>query len=140
MSHPGMNELHSKLQALVGDHVVSVRVDAQVWTIEFDNRSALVIECLWRLETTGNIIRTSEDHLQMFGNSTFVDAASELENQTKGVSVSSVTFIPGTADLRLQFGPAIVLEIISTSAEYESWHVSTSTGKELHAISGQLRG
>lgn len=134
-----MNELHSRLQALVGGRITSVRLDAKVWTITFDNASVLTIECLWRLEASGKIIRTSEDHLQMFGNSTFVDSASELEHQTKGVSVSAATFIAGTADLRLAFGPSIVLEVISTSAEYESWHVSTSSGNELHAISGELR-
>lgn len=131
-----MNEFHSKLQSLVGFQVASVRLDAQEWAISFSNGSTLTVECLWRLADKGALIRTSEDHLQMFGGSTFVDAVEELAHHTRGLSVSSVTFVAGTADLRLEFGPSIVLEIISTSVGYESWHVATSAGNELHAMAG----
>jgi hypothetical protein len=134
-----MTAFHSKLQTLIGYQVASAHLDGQVWAILFTNDSALTVECLWRLTNKGALICTSEDHLQMFGNSTFLDAASELERQTKGINVSSVTFVPGTADLRLEFGPSTVLEIISTSAGYESWHLAIPGSDELHAVAGQLR-
>lgn len=134
-----MSAFHSQLQTLLGFQVASAQLNAKVWAISFTNGSTLTVECLWRLTAKGTLIRTSEDHLQMFGNSTFVDAASELEHKTRGASVTSVTFVPGTADLRLEFGPSVVLEIITTSAGYENWHMATATGSELHAIAGELR-
>ncbi len=133
-----MSAFHSELQALVGFQVTYVKVDGHVWAISFSNGSALTVECLWRLTSKGTLIRTSEDHLQMFGNSTFVDAAWELEHQTREISVSSVTFVPGVADLRLEFGPSTILEIISTSAGYENWHLTTPAGSELHATAAEL--
>ncbi len=132
-----MNSFHSKLQTLVGLQIASVHVDDHVWAISFSNDSTLTVECLWRLTSKATLIRTSEDHLQMFGNSTFVDAAWELEHLTRGISVSSVTFVPGTADLRLELGPSTVLEIISTSAGYESWHLAVPDSGELHAVAGE---
>lgn len=134
-----MSAFHAKLQTLLGLQLASARLDGQVWAISFSDGSALTVECLWRLMNNGALVRTSEDHLQMFGNSTFVDAASELEHQTRGISVSAVTFVPGSADLRLEFGPSTVLEIISTSGGYENWHVAIAGSGELHAVAGDLR-
>lgn len=134
-----MSEFHSKLQTLVGFQVARAQLEDHVWAISFTNGSTLTVACLWRLTNEGTLVLTSEDHLQMFGNSTFLDAATELEHQTSGVGVSSATFVPGTVDLHLAFGLSIRLEIISTSAEYESWHLTTPTGDKLHAIAGELR-
>jgi hypothetical protein len=128
---------------LVGDALkhVSFSEEGRSWVLTFTSGSSLAIECLWRLKSDGVLVGTSEDHGHKFGLPAPFDAGAVLMERTLGLRLSSIHVGSGTADLRLSFSPDIELEVLPTSAGYESWHAVSVAGGVLHALgSGELCG
>ena len=85
------------------------------------------IESLWRLLSEGNVLLTSGDDGQHFGQRKPIEATVELSKKLVGHSIDAFHVDPGTADLALSFG-ARTLQIITDSSGYEAWQVEGPGG------------
>lgn len=105
------------------------------WVLEFDQKTGIVIECLWRLLENGRIRFTSEDHGHQFGLPAPVDAAAQFNFRVSGASVDAVELLSGTLDLTLRFSTRHVLQIVPDSAGYEAWQ-AYSKNRQFIAVGG----
>jgi len=129
------------LEWLVGDSISQIdhSVESEGWSILFKSGCRLNIECLWRLRINGHLISTNLDHGQQFGLSAPFDAMNSLQHHLGSTPISAVLVEPKTADLRVHFGPDIVLEVIQDSAGYEPWQALTPEGRSVIALgNGEL--
>ena len=94
------------------------------WEFVFSDRVRLQVKCLWRLVVSGRLVITSEDHGHQFGLPAPVDCLGELRRQIIGAAVEDVNVRSGTIDITLGFGSGHTLEVISTSAGYETWRIT----------------
>jgi len=85
------------------------------------------IESLWRLLSSGILVRTSRDEGQLFGHIEPVQALSELSSKLHGCTLTSAKVTQGTADLTLHFDE-LTLQVIADSGGYEAWQVVGPTG------------
>ena len=85
------------------------------------------IESLWRLLSSGTLVRTNRDEGQLFGHKEPVQAISDLSRKLHGRTLTAIQVTPGTADFTLHFGVQ-VLQIISDSSGYEAWQVEGPAG------------
>ena len=86
------------------------------------------VECLWRIVTRGRVALTSEDHGHQFGLPAPVDAVARCTELFSTRHVSAVTLREDTADLAIEFTDDLRLEVIPTSAGYESWRLHDPSG------------
>jgi len=112
------------LSLLVGHRLDDVVKHDYSWEFVFSDRICLQVGCLWRLVVSSRLVITSEDHGHQFGLPAPVDCLGELRQQIIGAVVEDVQVRGGTVDITLGFGSGRVLEVISTSAGYESWQVN----------------
>ena len=85
--------------------------------------TTLAVECLWRVSVTGRLVVTSFDHNQMFGLPAPVDAFAKAHAELVGRSIASVRLDVQRGDLTLVLENDRLLEIITESSGYESWHL-----------------
>src|SRR5437660_8565592 len=131
------------LMWLVVDRVATARFDSEseTWSIGFASGSTLRIDCMWRLLEDGVIACTSFDHKHQFGLPKPFDGEAALLEMSQYL-VSGVHLREGTSDLSVSFEEDFVLEVVPTSAGYESWSAShphlgrviCASGGELHAM------
>jgi hypothetical protein len=95
----------------------------------------LRVDCLWRIVAEDRLVRTSEDHAQRYGLPAPLDAYAEATSLLGGRSVTAVHLREETADLVLEFGRGITLEVLSTSSGYEPWQL-TAPGVWLIGLGG----
>ncbi len=108
------------------------------WVLELDHDTQIVVGCIWRLIEAGRIRWTSEDHGHKFGLPAPVDAAAEVNKRIAGRSISRAELRAGTLDLDLHIDTGCVLQIIPSSAGYESWNVSSPIGCFVSVGGGEL--
>ena len=113
MNHPNLNWL-------AGDALKSATEQNGMWVLRFKSGATLSVESMWRIIDNGVLNATSFDHGQQFGLAKPFDCVAALE-RLQIFSISAVTVREGTADIDLQFGDTHVLEVVATSAGYESW-------------------
>ena len=106
------------------------------WRFWFAPAHHIAVECLWRIVRGGSVIRTSEDHGHQFGLPAPVDAAQEAHDILSGATVSRVQLREATADIRLEFGGDLMLEIVPDSSGYESWQIYAPAGVRYVAQGG----
>jgi hypothetical protein len=129
-----MNTLHW----MIGKRLITIARREYDLVFNFDGDVSLVVEHLWRLLESGRIRRTGEDHGHQFGFPAPVDAVAELRKTLTGVAIAGVEVQDGTLDLRLKFETAHVLEVLPTSAGYESWHLSACNKTFIATSGGEL--
>ena len=111
------------------------------WSFSFGPGIGIGAECPWRLLQGGSVSISSEDHLQQCGLPAPLDAAAVATRLLASHPVTHVEVRDGTADLILELGGALRLEIIPISSGYESWCVTTPSGFYVVAQGGgQLSG
>ena len=127
------------LQSLVGSRIEKVKYDngSQRWLIQFKCGSTLNLECLWRLLEDGVITSTSEDHGHTFGRENPFDGEAAL-NEMNDYEILSVVAQAGTGDIIFKLGEYFTLQIVPTSAGYESWQFKERDGQSIVAVSGQF--
>lgn len=106
------------------------------WVFSLGDACAVAVECPWRLIHHGRITMSSEDHLQMYGLKSAIDAGAKASSFIAGRVVTSVIVQAGTADLILGFGDSLRLEICPFSSGYESWSVSAPGSARVVAQGG----
>ena len=111
-------------QVTVG-RACNVRRRKHEWVFAFGDSSAdgcrVVTQTLWRVVEGDRIAVTSEDDRQQFGLTTPVDAEEKCNSLFRGRLARSVLVRAVTADVAVQFDDDTRLEVISSSAGYESW-------------------
>jgi hypothetical protein len=114
--------MRTELSFLCGDSISTAAAPdgTAVWRVSFASGANLGIECTWRVIADGRLIRAREDHRQLFGLPTPVDAAETLR-QLAGRRILAVSCREDTADIIIDFGGGTFLEIISDSSGYEAW-------------------
>ena len=127
------------LQSLVGDRVEKAKYDegSQSWLIQFKCGSTLNLECMWRLLEEGVITSTSDDHGHTFGRETPFDGEAAL-NEMVAHKILSVDAQVETGDVSLSLGDYFTLQILPTSAGYESWQFKEKNGQSIVAVGGQF--
>jgi hypothetical protein len=110
-----------------GCRVVVSFADPAAWRFDFGGSAGLWVECPWRIIHNGSVEISSEDHRQTYGFPTPVDAAQVATSLLAGTPVRRVEFHEDTADLTIEFGDALRLEIIPFSSGYESWQIGDPT-------------
>lgn len=100
--------------------MVSASRYEQGWLFAIGEHDRLITQCLWRLRDNERILLTVEDDGHQFGLPARVDAEIELNRILQGKLVTGYTADDCTGDLKFSFGD-VTLEVISTSAGYESW-------------------
>ena len=94
------------------------------------------VECPWRILDAGRIAISSEDHLQQYGLSARLDAASIATNLLALRPITRVEIRESNADLLLEFEGRLRLEVIPFSTGYESWNIFGRSGFYVVAQSG----
>ena len=123
-------EIQAK-NGLIGAQLESVERLNLDWDFRFGAGSSLMFQSLWRLVSDKGIEVTSEDGGQQFGLKTPVSAADELREKIGQRSITDVQIDGATSDLTIRFGPALRLEVISTSTGYEAWSLHA---KNVHIV------
>ena len=125
------------LSWLVGRTTTEITFDeAGSWVFTFGSDALITVECLWRIVQLPRVVLTSEDHRQKFGLPAPVDAVAESTQLLLGKSVTAVSLREATADLVINFGSDLRLEIISTSSGYENWHMRDPSSTNFVAQGG----
>lgn len=129
------------LQNIVGSRIKKVECDRNTgsWLIHFSNGDSLNIECMWRILEEDTIRSTSEDQEQLFGLETPFNGEEALI-ELSAHEIVSVQCMNGTGDLVIKLGQYFSLQVIATSAGYESWQYQQKGGRSIIAVSGQVHG
>jgi len=114
---------------MIGRSIAEVSIlGPTVWRFAFGSGEAISVECLWRIVRNGRVVRCSGDHGQQFGLPAPVDAAVEATALLSASPIVAMQLRDATADLSLDFGTELRLEIIPDSSGYESWQVYGPAG------------
>jgi hypothetical protein len=130
--------MDSLIDSLLGRSLRSLRHDAETdeWIVDFRDGYVLQVSAPWRLIAAGGIAVGHDDHGQPFGLPEVVDAARRVRELVKDRTVKQATAAGGTADLTIDFGADIRLEIFNNSAGEEGWMLNTPDGHWLVAQGG----
>lgn len=121
---------------MVGRHAQVSFSEPATRVVTFGDSLSIRVDCPWRLIHDGGIAVSSDDHRQQFGLPAPVDSAERATSLLAGLAVQCVEIREGTADLFIDFEQGCRLEIIPFSSGYESWQVSTPSGKSVVAQGG----
>ncbi len=127
------------LKNLVGSNIQSAELDsgAKSWLLKFNNGDTLNVECIWRLLEEGYLSSTSEDHDQFFGQKKPFNGIAAL-NEMSTHKILKVSVCQNTGDIDITLGKYFILQIIPTSAGYESWVYQQNDGQRFVASGGQV--
>lgn len=121
---------------MTGRYVQITFSEPATWCVSFGESLGMNVDCPWRLIHDGTIEVSSDDHRQQFGLPAPIDAATCATSLLAGLTIERVEVREGTADVFIQFEGDWRLEIIPFSSGYESWNVSTPSGKRVVAQGG----
>ena len=122
---------------MCGRAVVEVAfLEPDYWDFVIAPKLCIRAECPWRILRGGRIALSSDDHGQKFGLPAHIDAAAVAAELLADAIISGVQLREGTADLFIDFGSALRLEIIPLSSGYESWQWTDPTGRSFFVQGG----
>lgn len=126
------------IASLLGRSLASVHHDAETdeWLFDFGGSYVLQVSAPWRLVTASVIAVEHDDHGGQSGRSEAVDAARSVRAVVDDRAVVKATVAGGTADLTIDFGDGIRLEVFNDSAGYEGWILNAPDGQWLVAQGG----
>ncbi len=123
------------LDWLKGRTITAIRLNTEHSTAFHCGDAVLVVESLWRLRVAVAMRLTSDDHEQKFGRDTPVDGPVGAYALLRDREVQGVKVDDRCADLVFTLEGDTVLEVLTTSAGYESWELRAPTHR-LVAVSG----
>lgn len=128
----------SLIDSLLGRTLASAHHDAEAdqWIFDFADGHVLQASAPWRLVATGRITVGHDDHGQQFGLSEVVDAAAQIRDIVKHRAVKDAATASDTADLTIDFGDGIRLDVFNNSAGHEGWILNARDGQWLAAQGG----
>jgi hypothetical protein len=89
----------------------------------------MTVETLWRIVSGGRIVVTSLDDGQMFGLPEPVDAETTARGILQGMAVTRALVDRETADVTLDFGPSVRLQVLPSYSGYEAWNAHFNDGE-----------
>ena len=95
----------------------------QNWCLAIGADFSLCTDSIWRLIGKKNIVVTSEDDGHQFGLPAPVDAAEKLNRLLTDKPLEQIELNAVTGDFSFYFSGPLVLEILTSSAGYESWQL-----------------
>ena len=104
----------------VGGPLVVERLSSE-WRFHLGGSFLLHVRCLWRLLDAKGIAVASEDDGHQFGLPAPIDAQEKSNRLLHGATVTNAAMDRRTSDLRFHLSNGLVLELVTTSAGYESW-------------------
>jgi hypothetical protein len=117
------------LSWMIGRSLAEVRfIEPASWRFLFGTQVHFDVWCLWRIVKHGHVTLTNEDHGQLFGRSTPIDAGRQAAASLAGVTITAVQLRRATADILIEFVGDLRLEVIPTSSGHESWQVCAPGG------------
>lgn len=137
-----------QLTWLVGKQMLEASRRIDDWMIRFEGDSTLIIECLWRLVDTTQIVVTSLDQgqrstilINRTGNDeiaiVFRDAGQELSRCLFNARIQTAIVRPITNDLQIDFDNGLSLQLVSDQSSCGGWCIQSSS-INLVAIGSQL--
>jgi len=118
--------LRDKVASILGGSALkAVARTGNSWEFRF-GAATLTTDSSWRVVSAGRLSLASDDDGHQFGLPQPVDAEAAATAALAGQPIMSVAVDPETADLRISFGDGVRLEVLSGSAGYEAWQLSTS--------------
>jgi hypothetical protein len=121
--------------AIAGARVSDIRRRDFTWFFDFDHGWTVATETYWRVLTKEDIAASQTDDGQMFGLPRPFDAR-ERARLALGGTVTACSIDPVSGDLSLRFSDGGTLQAFNTSAGYEGWRATDSTGRSLVAVGG----
>jgi hypothetical protein len=126
------------LSWMVGRRISSVSFHNPVpWVFSLGTDAAISVECLWRIIERERLVLTSEEHLHQYGLPAPIDA----EAKARGLLVTPITNVrlrEATGDVTIDFEGGCLLEVIPQFTGYESWQMSTPSGRSYVAMGGRF--
>jgi hypothetical protein len=124
------------LSWMVGRVITGVVLHEPIpWVFALGPGAAISVECLWRVVERGHVVLCADDHGHKFGLPAPVDAVARVRELLVG-PIKTARLREATADLTLEFEGDRQLEIIPVSMGYESWQMSTPSGRSYVAVGG----
>ncbi len=124
------------LRWLIGQTVTEISyIEPMSWRFTFSDSTTLRVDTLWRL-VVEHIKITSDDHGHKFGLAEPVDSGERARHLIGQAKVREAAVLQATGDLSLQFENGTRLEILTTSAGYESWELASPAGATIIALGG----
>ncbi len=125
------------LSWMVGRVIVEVAFfEPTLWFFSFGPDAGISVECLWRIVAHGRVVLTGEDHGHQFGLPAPVDAVAKSTELLADHRISAVQLRESTLDIVIEFTSDLRLEVIPTSAGYESWQLRDPSGASYYAQGG----
>ena len=130
-----MDPVDPRLSWLAGRRCKNISIDVSGTYFELEG-AGIRAGCPWRILERGRIALGSVDHEQKFGLSTPIDGASRAQELLDERRIRGLSLLPGSADLIVDFGDDVRLEIWNNSVGYEGWHATGPNGREVIALGG----
>ena len=108
------------------------------WIFRFEDPLFIITEGQWRLISQGRIVVSGDDHGQQFGLPAPVDATDIVRNCIVSSLVQSVKVDDSTGDLFLYFSQYTYLQLLQTSAGFESWRAHEADRETICMGGGEI--
>ena len=130
--------MSTEVDWLQGRSIQSVRYDdaTEEWIFDFGEHHVLQVAAPWRLLKEGGIELGQCDHNQRFGLPAPLAAPTAVLEAVKGRSVIAATVADSTADLSVDFGAGVRLQVFNNSGGYEGWTLNAPGSRLLVAQGG----
>jgi Family of unknown function (DUF6188) len=130
-----MSDSASLVRGLACEHVAYDEKTFE-WVFRFGSIASLRVAAPWRIVAQARIALGSDDHGQQFGLPRPVDGVANAVALLGCRMVEAFSVSPVSADLVIDFGDGVRLEIFNSSSGYEAWVLATRDGRCLIAQGG----
>jgi hypothetical protein len=124
----------TRLQAATVGSTCVAELTENVWAFTFtrsgQSTCTITVESIWRLIEDGRVAVTSEDHGHPFGLLAPVDAEENGRRVLADRPVLGLAVDRTTGDLTVDFAGGARVQVLTTSAGYESWQAYFRSGDE----------
>jgi hypothetical protein len=116
----------------------SVRHDDETneWVFDFGEGYVLQAAAPWRLVRNGSVAAAGGDHGQQFGLAAPIDVTVAIRELVGNHIVEEAVAANGPADLTIDFGEGMRLEVFGDSSAFESWVLNGPGGRAFVAQGG----
>jgi hypothetical protein len=130
--------MSTQVDWLQGRSIQAVHFDEETgeWIFDFGEHHVLQVAAPWRLLKEARIELGQCDHNRRFGPPAPVHAPTAVLEAVKGRSVVDASVADSTADLSVDFGAGVLLEVFNNSSGYEGWTLNAPGGRLLVAQGG----
>jgi hypothetical protein len=133
---PHTCQMNRSIPWIEGRTVSDIHFDGPTWGWGFGEDVHLNLETPWRIMAAGQIAFGDRDHEQSFGMSAPVDGEIRAMQLVVGRTVKNATVASESADLTVDFGDGIRLEVFNSSAGYEGWRMDGPNEKWIGGLGG----